>query len=93
MKVWVLTGDKMETAINIGTDCLYKSAQKLSNSLKQKFVPYSQSCMYMYMYLSPSLSAGYASRQLVSGMDIMTISDLATVEVREGDPVIKGVMI
>jgi phospholipid-transporting ATPase len=39
MKVWVLTGDKLETAVNIG----------------------------------------YASKQLVGGMDIMTISDQATI--------------
>jgi len=24
IKIWVLTGDKQETAINIGTDCLFQ---------------------------------------------------------------------
>ena len=31
--------------------------------------------------LCPSFTAGYASKQLVGGMDIMTISDQATITV------------
>ena len=62
MRVWVLTGDKLETAVNIG------NPQQ----------PNTEGA-YLLSYFDSWI--GYASKQLVSGMEIMTISDQATITV------------